>query len=110
MKKAGCILLIIITLVFTVFVSGLFLKRNCANAVASCHPEDAAAASNRMQEWRINLNTATLEELALLPGIGPALAQRIFDYREENGPFQSTDELMMVEGIGEKKLQNIAEL
>jgi competence protein ComEA len=55
----------------------------------------------------VNINTATLEELETLSGIGPALGQRIIDYREEHGPFQAVDELMNVSGIGEKRLADL---
>jgi competence protein ComEA len=59
---------------------------------------------------KINLNTATLEELDSLPGIGPVLAQRIIDYREANGPFQSVDDLLRVKGIGLSLLEQIRDL
>lgn len=52
----------------------------------------------------VDLNSATVEELAQLPGIGEELAGRIVEYREANGPFESIEELMEVSGIGEGKL------
>lgn len=55
----------------------------------------------------INVNTATLSQLDTLPGIGPVLAQRIIDYREVHGPFTSPAQLILVEGIGEKRLAEI---
>ena len=51
----------------------------------------------------LDLNTATAEELATLPGIGPELAGRIVAYREEQGDFGSIEEIMEVSGIGEGK-------
>lgn len=59
---------------------------------------------------RLDLNTATLEELETLPGIGPVLGQRILDYRAEYGGFQTVDELIYVKGIGEKTLEKIENL
>ncbi|SDN91428.1 competence protein ComEA [Actinomyces ruminicola] len=58
-------------------------------------------------DGRININTATAAQLEGLPGIGPALAQRIVDYRTEHGPFTSVDELMSVSGIGAAKLEGL---
>ena len=51
----------------------------------------------------VNINTADAERLATLKGIGPALAQRIIDHREQNGAFKSIDETKNVRGIGQKK-------
>ncbi|CCO07900.1 helix-hairpin-helix domain-containing protein [Desulforamulus hydrothermalis] len=51
----------------------------------------------------VNINTAGVAELDTLPGIGPALAERIIQYRQANGPFQTIEDLQNVSGIGEKK-------
>ena len=56
---------------------------------------------------RVELNKASLAELEALPGIGPVLAERIVAWRSANGPFVSVEQLMDVEGIGEKKLAEL---
>ncbi len=58
----------------------------------------------------IDLNSATLEQLDTLPGVGPVLAQRILDWRSEHGRFGSTDELREVSGIGEATFADIKPL
>lgn len=55
----------------------------------------------------VNVNTATIDQLTLLPRIGPALAQRIVDFRTANGQFSSPDELVAVKGIGERMLEGL---
>jgi competence protein ComEA len=59
---------------------------------------------------KVNLNTATLAQLDTLPGVGPALAQRIVDFRTGHGGFRSVDELRKVEGIGEAKFAQLKDL
>lgn len=56
---------------------------------------------------KVNINTASADELTKLKGIGPSLAERIVAYRTEHGPFTSADELTRVKGIGNKKLQQL---
>jgi competence protein ComEA len=58
----------------------------------------------------INVNTAATTELEELPGVGEVIAQAIVDYRTENGPFASVDQLVDVSGIGDATLENIREL
>ena len=58
----------------------------------------------------LNLNTATKEELMLLPRIGETLAERILAYRAENGSFVSTEQLMDIDGIGEGTYNSIRDL
>lgn len=55
----------------------------------------------------LDLNRARREELERLPGVGPALAQRILDHRQKNGDFKTVSELLLVPGIGPKKLAEI---
>jgi competence protein ComEA len=57
---------------------------------------------------QVNLNTATAEQLALLPRVGPALALRIIEHREKDGQFKKAEELMLVKGIGEKTFELMA--
>lgn len=59
---------------------------------------------------RININKADAEELQKLPGIGPAYASRIIEWREKNGEFESTDQLLEIRGIGPARLENIRNL
>jgi competence ComEA-like helix-hairpin-helix protein len=56
---------------------------------------------------RVNINTATVDELVTLPGIGKAYAQRIVEYRDKNGPFKKVEDLLNVRGIGEKTFERI---
>lgn len=59
---------------------------------------------------KININTASVAELQTLPRIGPKVAQRIIDYRTQNGPFKKVEDIMKVRGIGEKVFNQIKDL
>ena len=58
----------------------------------------------------VHLNTATLEQLDALPGVGPVTAQKILDYRQEHGAFGSVDELDAIPGIGPARLEQLRDL
>ena len=77
-----------------------------AGAAASVSPQPAAGAA----EGPVHLNSATLEELDALPGVGPVTAQKIVDFREQNGGFASVEELDAVRGIGPARMEQLREL
>ncbi|MDK2992461.1 MAG: competence protein ComEA, partial [Clostridiales bacterium] len=64
----------------------------------------------QQKDGKIDINSATIEELDKLPGIGPAKAQKIIDYREQNGPFKAIDDIQQVSGIGPATFENIKDL
>lgn len=68
---------------------------------------DSPATASGTLDGKIHLNQATAAELDSLPGVGPVIAERIVSYREENGPFQSVEDLLDVPGIGEAKLADL---
>ncbi len=56
-------------------------------------------------DGKVNINTASAQQLQMLPGVGPSLADRIVEYRKANGDFKSIEQLALVRGIGEKKCE-----
>ena len=96
-----CCLCLAIGLALGLFLPGLLSKS------ANLEPAQYAPASQSGVEVRLDLNCATAEQLQELPGIGPALAGRILEYREKNGPFRSPWELTAVSGLGEATVSDL---
>ena len=116
---------VFLSIVFAIaaFIFGIFLGKNGARttvyvAEASTLPPVVTEAPSPPPQIsgitangeKVNINTATVQELDQLPGIGEAIAQRIVDYRLENGYFLAIEELMEVSGIGEKMFAQIRDL
>ena len=95
---------------------GFLLEVDAAVQAASNHTATPAPAAtgeapkaekevtSEEQPLQVNINKASLEELTLLPGVGPVLARRIAEYRAQSGPFLDGQQLLEVKGIGEKTL------
>jgi competence protein ComEA len=81
-----------------------------ATAVLTPLPGFQTAAPAPGPDRRVNVNTASFTELDSLPGIGPTLAQRIIDEREEHGPFSRVEDLLRASGIGQALLEKIRNL
>ena len=123
MKNQGSWTLVIITLTFLGFTCGLFLGRNglrgsdiqiSTSATAGTQPSAPAqtvpsetASSSTLNPGLVNINDADVLSLSTLPGVGSVLAQRIIDYRTENGPFSTIEDLAKVQGIGEKRIEQL---
>ena len=109
MKKQGVFILLIVMIVFASILIGFFLGRNTGRSPIQISklPEASTSADGTQPAGKININTATAEELQKIPGIGAVLAQRIVDFRNENGPFELVTELTRVTGIGLDRLTQI---
>jgi competence ComEA-like helix-hairpin-helix protein len=72
--------------------------------------DQQSAAAKQSAPARININTATANELETLPGIGKGLAARIVEHRERHGPFRRPEHLIIVRGISDKRFRGLREL
>lgn len=107
MKKTQWIL-ISITAVFFFILIGIFVGRNTAGPYIPIDSTKETISQTQSQlDGKIDINTATTEQLQLIPGIGPSIADRIIEYRTENGGFKTIEEIQNVNGIGEKKFNEM---
>jgi len=93
------ILVFVMASVAMLFTSGAYGKTAAAETAVE---KTAAVAKDNAASKLININTADSDKLMKLPRIGPKMAQRIIDFRKENGKFKRIEDIMKVKGIGEK--------
>lgn len=116
MKNTSVSILGWVCLLLAAFLLGMFIGRNVAggpiqtSVLTPQSPEKtpaSSAAPGTSQGQKVNINTASLQELMTLDGIGETYAQRIIDYRTANGPFTDISQLKNVSGIGDKRYDAI---
>ena len=113
-KKTAAAVVLAILVAVLVFCLGYLFGFNRASSVfpmtvTPVTADSAVAEENPEPQGPVDLNSAEQEELELLPGIGPATAEKIIAYRKAHGPFTSIEQIMNVEGIGEKKFEEMRE-
>jgi competence ComEA-like helix-hairpin-helix protein len=96
-RKFVCVVLIVFTAGSAV---QLLLRRDIAPMRWARHA----------RQFKIHINSARIDQLQMLPGIGAKLAARIVDYRQENGPFKSLEDLQHVHGLTKKRFEHIKDL
>jgi len=105
----GVLMAIVLIVVFIVGAVVYTVQHAAGRSVTVMPVHELEEPLTTPQPLIINVNTASAEELAQLEGIGEVLAQRIVEYRAENGPFTCAEDLLMVEGVGEAKLEAFRE-
>jgi comEA protein len=90
-----------------ILISSQGTSKSLSSSQMNVNSETQTTASNKTNDYPVNINTATKEQLDTLPDIGEVIAQRIIDYRTQNGNFTSIDQLDNIKGIGAKTIEKI---
>ena len=93
--------------VFMLIALPVIAAEPAAPATGTCKSRCTPAKKAPGLEGQININTATAEQLVLLPGLGKKTADAVIEYRTKNGNFKAVDDITKVKGIGAKKLEKI---
>ncbi len=110
--KAGLCVPILITTAFCILVLGIFAAGKTTSFITDKHGyTNGAADTDALPGFyeKININTASAQELSILDGIGDTLAQRIVAYRAKHGPFRKVADIQNVAGIGSIRFAQIAD-
>lgn len=102
--KKSIVIAFAAVLFFLTIIAGIYLGRLSGGTVIHI---DISSADNDTDLGKININTATVEELILLPGVGRSKAQNIIDYRTEYGFYETIDDLKNVTGFSEASVENL---
>jgi len=114
-KKISRLIILVVCVLFIGFTAGMLVGRHTNKTEIEISAYDSvvlqktpeADNSSSQSVGKININSATQEQLISLPGIGETIAQKIIAYRRDNGKFKSVYDLLSVSGIGDKKLNEL---
>lgn len=109
MKTLKQIFTLLVILSLAVVISTAGLAASAEKAPSGKDSVKESKAANKKDD-RVNINTADADDLQKLPRIGPKMAQRIIEYRKENGKFKRIEEIMKVRGIGEKTFKGFEKM
>ena len=91
-------------------ISVLFLTFMVCSFVSTAYAKDSSTIETEQVEIVVaDINSSSAEELQMVSGIGPTLASRIIKYRDENGKFETIEDIMKVKGVGRSKFEKIKE-